>query len=59
LQHSHHHLILSVQHVHLDPETCLETIAVKGKAKELEDLAHHLITLKGIRQGELIITGSV
>jgi CopG family transcriptional regulator, nickel-responsive regulator len=56
VQHEHHHLILSTQHVHLSHETCLETIAVKGKASELTLLADKIITLKGIHHGKLIMT---
>ncbi len=55
-QHEHHKLILSVQHVHLDHNHCLETIAVKGKAKELTGLADKLIGMKGIKHGELMMT---
>ena len=58
LQHDYHDLILSVQHVHLDNENCLETLAVKGKAKDLEMLARQLISLKGIQYGTLVIAGS-
>jgi CopG family nickel-responsive transcriptional regulator len=56
VQHAHHHLILSTQHIHLDHETCLETIAVKGKASELTKLADAIITLKGVYHGKLIMT---
>jgi CopG family nickel-responsive transcriptional regulator len=56
VQHEYHHLILSTQHVHLSHETCLETIAVKGKASELTMLADKIITLKGIHHGKLIMT---
>lgn len=56
VQHENHHLILSTQHVHLSHETCLETIAVKGKAYELTMLADKIITLKGIHHGKLIMT---
>lgn len=56
VQHEHHHLILSTQHVHLNHETCLETIAVKGKASELTGLADKIITLKGVHHGKLIMT---
>ncbi|HDO06644.1 MAG TPA: nickel-responsive transcriptional regulator NikR [Bacteroidetes bacterium] len=58
LQHDYHDLILSVQHVHLDHENCLETLAVKGKANDLEMLARQLISLKGIQYGTLVIAGS-
>jgi len=56
IQHRHQTLILSVQHVHLDAENCLETIAVRGKASELTRLADNLITLKGVHHGKLIMT---
>lgn len=56
VQHNFHHLILSVQHVHLDHHNCLETIAVKGKAKELIKLANSLIAIKGVKHGELVMT---
>ncbi|MCF8378239.1 MAG: nickel-responsive transcriptional regulator NikR [Bacteroidales bacterium] len=56
VQHNYHHLILSVQHVHLDHHNCLETIAVKGNANELISLANKLIAIKGIKHGELVMT---
>jgi CopG family transcriptional regulator, nickel-responsive regulator len=56
VQHDYHHLILSSLHVHLNHETCLETIAVKGKASELTELADKIITLKGVHHGKLIMT---
>lgn len=56
VQHDYHHLILSVQHVHLDHNNCLETIAVKGNAIELKKLANSLFALKGVKHGELVMT---
>jgi len=56
VQHDFHHLILSVQHVHLDHHNCLETIAVKGNAKDLKMLANNLIAIKGVKHGELVMT---
>ncbi len=56
IQHDFHDLILSVQHVHLDHHHCLETIAVKGNAARLTDLANQLIGLKGIFHGELVMS---
>ena len=56
IQHDYHHLILSVQHVHLDHSNCLETIAVKGNARELENLANKLIAIRGVKHGELVMT---
>jgi len=56
IQHDFHDLILSVQHVHIDHYNCLETIAVKGKANELRQLADKLIGLKGIKHGDLVMS---
>ncbi len=56
IQHDFHHLILSVQHVHLDDHNCLETIAVKGSSSELKDLANKLIAIKGVKHGELVMS---
>ncbi|MDT8400522.1 MAG: nickel-responsive transcriptional regulator NikR [Bacteroidales bacterium] len=53
LQHDYHKLILSSQHFHLDNDNCLEIIAVKGKAKDLTELAEKLIAVKGIQHGRL------
>ena len=59
IQHDFHHLILSVQHVHLDHHHCLETIAVKGNALELKALSQQLIAIKGIKHGELVMTSGI
>jgi CopG family nickel-responsive transcriptional regulator len=57
LQHDYHCLIMSSQHIHLDHDMCLETITVKGKAKKLVNLADKLKAVKGIRHGELVMSG--
>jgi len=56
LQHRYQHLVLSAQHVHLDHHNCLETIALKGKAAQLRELADRLIALKGVKHGELVMS---
>jgi CopG family nickel-responsive transcriptional regulator len=56
IQHDFHHLILAVQHVHLDHHNCLETISLKGRANELITLADRLIAIKGIRHGKLAMS---
>ena len=54
IQHDFAGLILAVQHVHLDHHNCLETIALKGRAKELKKLSDRLISIKGIKHGKLV-----
>jgi CopG family nickel-responsive transcriptional regulator len=56
IQHDYQNLVLSSQHVHLDHDNCLETITLKGKAKDLKELADRLIGLKGMKHGELVMS---
>ena len=57
IQHRFGNLILSVQHVHLSQHSCLEMIALKGRASYLKDLADQLVSLKGIKHGKLVMSG--
>ena len=50
LQHDAHDLIISTQHIHLDPNHCLEIIAVRGRAAEVRRLADSLRSVKGVLQ---------
>lgn len=56
IQHSYEHSVLSTQHVHLDHDNCLETIIVKGKAKQIRELADQLIAIKGVKHGQLVMS---
>ncbi len=58
LQHDYHHMILSTMHLHLDHHNCLEVLAVKGMAGEVQQLAERLISVKGIKHGKLTITST-
>ncbi len=55
-QHDYHDVVLSTQHVHIDHDLCLETIAVKGNAKRLMELADIIIGTKGIKHGKFVMT---
>jgi CopG family nickel-responsive transcriptional regulator len=56
IQHEYYELILSSQHFHLSHDTCLEIIAVKGKASTLTELSEKLISIKGVKHGKLIMS---
>lgn len=56
IQHDYHKLVLSTQHIHLSHDLCLESIAVKGKARDLTNLADMLISLKGVKHGKLVMS---
>lgn len=59
IQHKYHHLIISSQHIHLDPDNCFEAVMVKGKAKEIELLFNLLKSVKGIDNAYLTVAGEV
>lgn len=56
IQHEHHSEIISTVHAHLDHDTCLEVIVVKGKSKQIQQLADLLISTKGVQHGRLVIS---
>ena len=58
IQHDFHNLALSTMHVHLDHYNCLEVLVVKGKASEARKLAEKLISIKGVKHGQLSITST-
>jgi CopG family transcriptional regulator, nickel-responsive regulator len=56
LQHEHHHVIISTLHAHLDHESCLEVVVLRGKSKEVQKLADRLISIKGVQHGRLVMS---
>jgi len=57
IQHGFSDIILATQHVHLNHHSCLEIIALKGKASRLKELSDKLMSLKGVKHGKLVISG--
>lgn len=58
LQHRHHDLIISVMHVHLEHEHCLEVMVIKGPVWQARDLAARIIGVKGVKHGKLTISST-
>ena len=58
LQHNHNDEILSTTHIHVDHHNCLEVLVLKGKSGSIQKLADSIKALKGIKNGELVITKS-
>jgi CopG family nickel-responsive transcriptional regulator len=56
IQHNYHQIILSTLHFHLDHDTCLEIIAVKGKANMIQELSDLILGMKGIIHGKLVMS---
>jgi CopG family nickel-responsive transcriptional regulator len=58
LQHEHHQQVVSTTHVHMDGNNCLEVVVVKGSAPSIQDLAHRLRALRGIRDCQLAMSST-
>lgn len=55
VQHNHTEMIVASMHVHLNHDLCMDVIAFRGPAKEMQELAAELSGLKGIYQAQLVI----
>ena len=56
IQHQYQAGIISTAHAHLDHDTCLEVVVVKGKSKLVQELADLLISTKGVQHGRLVMS---
>ena len=56
IQHAFQTTTIATQHVHLDHHHCLEMIAVKGRARQVERLADKLKSLVGVKHVSLSIS---
>jgi CopG family transcriptional regulator, nickel-responsive regulator len=55
-QHHHMNAIISTVHIHLTSHLCLEVLLLRGKAKEIKQVADGLIATKGVQHGKLVLT---
>jgi CopG family nickel-responsive transcriptional regulator len=51
LAHAHHDLIISATHAHLDHESCLETVLLRGRTGAVRAFADAVIAERGVRHG--------
>ncbi len=56
IQHDFHENILSVMHLHVSHDDCMEIIALRGIVSEIVNLSNRLLSLKGIKNGKLFLT---
>ena len=56
LQHDHEEMVHSTMHIHLSHRMCLEVIVLRGKARDVQQLADRLIAARGVRHGRLVAT---
>lgn len=55
IQHKMHDLIIATTHFHLDHDSCLEIIVVKGEVSRIKLLSEKLTTLKGVEYGKFTV----
>lgn len=56
LQHDHHALVVCTTHAHLDHDSCLEVLILKGESRQVQRLADMLIGTKGVQHGRLVMS---
>ena len=56
--HDHHGAVIATLHVHLDHDNCLEIVALRGKPKQLRQIADRLIGMKGVKHGKVVLSSS-
>ena len=55
IQHDSGANIISTMHVHLTHEECLEVIAVKGNAKQIQKIVNCLASVRGVKSCKLSV----
>jgi CopG family nickel-responsive transcriptional regulator len=56
IQHDCQKVIISSQHIHIDHHNCIEIIAIRGRAKEVEALASLLKAQTGVKHVSLTMS---
>ena len=56
IQHDHGAGIIATMHVHLDHNNCMEVLAVRGTASQIQKIGDALIAVKGVKHGTLSMT---
>lgn len=55
IQHHHHDLCVATMHVHLDHDSCLETVVLRGLFKDVRAFADKIVAHAGVRHGSVNI----
>ncbi|AFZ72216.1 CopG family ribbon-helix-helix protein [Natronobacterium gregoryi] len=58
VQHEQADIILSLQHIHLSHDRCMETIAVDGPGDAIRELANRLRSVPGVQRVTFVIGDS-
>jgi CopG family transcriptional regulator, nickel-responsive regulator len=50
-----HDMSMATLHVHLDHDSCMEIAVLKGRTREVQAVADHVIAERGVRHGRLVV----
>jgi CopG family transcriptional regulator, nickel-responsive regulator len=53
--HDRHDMSVATLHVHLDHDSCMEIAVLKGRTREVQEVADHVIAERGVRHGRLVM----
>jgi CopG family nickel-responsive transcriptional regulator len=56
LQHHHHQEITFTTHIHVDEQTCLEIVVIRGQLSRVKKFSENIKAIKGVKHGQLAIT---
>jgi CopG family nickel-responsive transcriptional regulator len=56
LQHRYYNLVVSVLHVHVNHDDCMEVIVLRGEIGQVRSVSESLLTLRGVKHGKLFVT---
>ena len=57
-QHQNGARVMAATHVHLDHHYCLEVIILQGRSHELKAIAEHILALRGVELGKLVLSSA-
>lgn len=56
LQHHHGDIVAASTHIHLDNHNCLEVVILRGRCKNVRELAERMIAVRGVKHGKIVHT---
>jgi CopG family nickel-responsive transcriptional regulator len=58
IQHDYQKAVVSAMHVHLSHELCMEVLVLRGKRRQLTELADRVLATRGVFHGRLVQTSA-
>lgn len=54
IQHEQPEAVVSSLHIHVDKDTCMEVVVLRGQRRVIQDVAYRLIGARGVIHGRLV-----